>query len=112
EGVGWSGERRVRKFSCISLELARMPGRSRVTSAARGRYPRSIAEIKAVPRTKPLQLHQPGHRHQANLRPSAITRCEGLRRFPKEQQISFARRSGQESRLRTSPALFEYPDLW
>src|SRR5215472_41045 len=53
-------------------------------------------EIKAVPRAKPLRLHQPGHHRQANLRASAMTRSGGLRRFPKGQQISFARRLGRE----------------
>src|SRR6516164_6609489 len=57
---------------------------------------RSIAEIKAVLRATPLRLQQPPHRHEAKLRPPAISRSRGLRRFRKEQQISFARRSRRE----------------
>jgi hypothetical protein len=85
-----------RTVSGASYPPKRPLGTPNLTGCSRPLPSRSIAEIKAVPRTKPLRLHQPGYRHKANLRPSAITRSKGLRRFPKEQQISFARRSGRE----------------
>jgi len=73
---------------------------------------RSIAAIKALPRTKPLRLRRPGRHHSANLRRSAIRRPEGSTNFRKEQQISFGRRSGQGSSQRPLPARFEYPSPW
>ena len=73
---------------------------------------RSIAAIKALPRTKLLRLRRPGHHHRANLRRSAIRRPEGLTSFRKEQQISFGRRSGRGSSRRPLPARFEYPSPW
>ena len=73
---------------------------------------RSIAAIKALPRTKPLQLRRPGRHHSANLRRSAIRRPEGSTNFRKEQQISFGRRPGRGSSRRSLPARFEYPSPW